>query len=436
MQDQVSVEGIVKASHKLKNIIIHTQLEYSASLSVKYDCKVYLKREDLQVVRSYKIRGAYNKITSLPKEEVDNGVVCASAGNHAQGVAYACSKLGIKGYIFMPATTPKQKVKQVSMFGGENVELILSGDTFDDSYALSQEYCKKNKLPFIHPFDDEKIIEGQGTVGAEILEDAKEDIDYLFVPIGGGGLISGVGTYFTKFSPETKIIGVEPQGAPAMKESILRKEVVILKEIDKFVDGAAVKSVGQKTLSVTKEFLTDVTLVPEGKACTFILNLYNESAMVVEPAGSLSIAALDFHKEDIKGKTVVCIVSGGNNDISRMQEIKERSLMYEGLLHYFVVNFPQRAGALRDFLNDVLGPNDDITRFEYIKKSNREAGPALVGIELKYKEDYDPLLNRLNDNDINYSIFKDDPILFSFFINLDFVEFARLVSPIEICYKK
>jgi threonine dehydratase len=316
----------------------------------------------------------------------------------------------------MPNPTPQQKIKQVKMFGKSFVNVVLTGDTFDDAYNEAIKFCEENNSVFVHPFDDEKVIEGQGTVGVEILEDAREQIDYMFIPVGGGGLSAGVGAYFKQLSPETKIIGVEPEGAPAMLKALEFGEVVTLDKINKFVDGAAVKRVGNRTFEICRQILSGVTLVPEGKVCTTILQLYNEDAIVVEPAGALSIAALDFHKEEIKGKTVVCIVSGSNNDITRMEEIKERSMLYEGLKHYFIVNFPQRSGALREFLNDVLGPNDDITHFEYTKKNNRERGPALIGIEVNTKEDYESLLGRMNERKIVYQLINERPDLFSLLI--------------------
>lgn len=416
MNSPLTVEEIEKASERLADAIYHTPTQYNVNLSERYGCNVYLKREDLQIVRSYKIRGAYNFISSQSPEALANGVVCASAGNHAQGVALSCSKLKIKGKIFMPTTTPKQKVKQVSMFGKEWVEVILVGDTFDDSYKESIQYCEQNKMLFIHPFNDYKVMAGQGTVALEILNDIDVPVDYIFLPVGGGGLASGVSTYFKARSPKTKIIGVEPGGAPSMQRAIEFGKLVTLDTIDKFVDGAAVKAVGDKTFEICKETLEDIVLVPEGKVCSTILKLYNEEAIVVEPAGSLSIAALDFYEDRIKGKNVVCVVSGSNNDISRMQEIMERSLIYEGLKHYFIVNFPQRAGALKEFVSEVLGPNDDITRFEYVKKTNREEGPAIVGIELKRLEDFQPLIDRMNTKGFHHIHINDDPTLFNYAI--------------------
>jgi len=412
----ISIEHIKAAREKLKGVALHTPLAHNANLSDEFGCNIYLKREDLQVVRSYKLRGAYNKISSLSKEQAAKGVVCASAGNHAQGVAYSCYQLGIRGKIYMPNPTTKQKVDKVKMFGKDKVEVILAGDTYDDAYRVALEDCTKNNKVFIHPFEDEKVIEGQGTVGLEILEDLKEPIDFLFVPIGGGGLASGVGSCFRQLSPATKIIGVEPEGAPAMKESLKQGKVVTLSEIDNFVDGAAVKRVGELTFSICREALDDLLLVPEGKVCTMILRLYNEEAIVVEPAGALTISALYFYRDKIKGKNVVCVVSGGNNDIMRTSEIKERSLLYEGLKHYFIIRFPQRAGALKEFVNHVLGPADDICLFEYTKKNSRENGPALIGIELVKKDDYTGLIERMKKYQVNFEEVNSNPNLFNYFV--------------------
>ncbi|WP_342416659.1 threonine ammonia-lyase IlvA [Paenibacillus sp. FSL R10-2782] len=412
----VGMEDIVRAHHMLSEVIVRTPLQRDAVLSAKYNCNVYLKREDLQVVRSFKIRGAYNMIRSLTPEQMEKGIVCASAGNHAQGVAFSCNALGIHGKIFMPSTTPNQKVKQVRRFGGNSVEVILTGDTFDDAYEEAIKVCSEQEMTFIHPFDQPMIIAGNGTIAMEVMESLDTPADYVFVTIGGGGLAAGVGTYFKTVRPSTKVIGVEPLGAASMTEAMRLNKVVTLEQIDKFVDGAAVKRVGQLTYDICTRTLDDIVKVPEGKACTAILELYNENAIVVEPAGSLPVAALDMYREQIQGKTVVCIVSGGNNDIDRMQEIKERSLIYEGLKHYFMVKFPQRAGALREFLQDVLGPDDDITRFEYTKKNDKENGPALVGIELFHKEDYLPLIERMNRKGLKYTELNKNENLFNMLI--------------------
>jgi len=403
------------AMNRLKKVVIKTPLQLNHNLSRKYHANVYLKREDLQVVRSYKLRGAYNMMSSLSAEQLDKGVVCTSAGNHAQGFAYSCKKLKVKGVVFMPIVTPNQKVTQTKMFGEDWIEVILTGDTYDDCSVTALKYTTDKNMVFIPPFEDLKIIEGQGTVAVEILQDLA-DVDYLFIPVGGGGLAAGAGTYFKIYSPKTKIIGIEPEGAPSMSEARKAGRPVTLESIDGFVDGAAVKRVGDLTFGICQEVIDEIHLLPEGKACSAILQLYNEDAIVVEPAGVLSIAALDDFAAEIAGKNVVCIVSGSNNDIDRMQEIKERSLQYEGLKHYFLIRFAQRPGALKEFVNDVLGPDDDITRFEYIQKHNKESGPALVGIELKSRRDYDQLMANLNARHFNYTELNKNDNLFGYLV--------------------
>lgn len=404
-----------EAAARLQPVVIRTPLQWNANLSRKYQCNVYLKREDLQVVRSYKLRGAYNMMSALPHDQLQKGVVCASAGNHAQGFAFSCRKLGVKGVVFMPVITPNQKIHQTRMFGEDFIEVRLTGDTFDDCAQAAREYTAANDMTFIPPFDDYRIIEGQATVGIEILEDQPQ-VDYIFIPIGGGGLCSGVGSYFRQYSPNTRIVGLEPEGAPSMQAALLEGHPVTLPGIDRFVDGAAVKRIGDITFSICREVLDDMRLVPEGKICTTILRLYNEDAIVVEPAGAMSIAALDDYAGQIKGKNVVCIVSGSNNDIDRMQEIKERSLQYEGLKHYFLISFAQRPGALKEFVNHVLGPNDDITRFEYMQKTNKENGPALVGIELQSKQDYEELIRKLQLHQIQYTELNKNDTLFGYLV--------------------
>jgi threonine dehydratase len=416
MTDYPKLASIYTAAKRLNGLINHTPLEKNKNLSEKYEANVFLKREDQQVVRSYKIRGAYNKMASLDKDTLTKGVVCASAGNHAQGVAYACQKLAVTGVIFMPTTTPAQKVRQVKMFGKEYVKVELCGDTFDDAFAEAMHYVNSNDATFIHPFEDTQVMEGQGTVGLEIIEDAKVEIDYLLFAIGGGGLASGVSTVFKQLSPATTLIGIEPEGAANMKASIDAGKLIKLEHIDKFVDGAAVKIAGETTLSVCQQNLSKIISIPEGKVCSTILSLYNEEAIVAEPAGALSVSALDFLKDEIKGKNVVCILGGGNNDITRTEEIKERSLLYEGLKHYFIIRFLQRSGAMKEFLENVLGPTDDIVHFEYSKKTARERGPALVGLEIAKKEDFKGLINRLNEAQIQYTYINDKPELFEFLI--------------------
>ncbi|NLZ94422.1 MAG: threonine ammonia-lyase IlvA [Bacteroidales bacterium] len=406
------LDKIYQARERIKNVAIHTSLMKNENLSEEFSSQIYLKREDLQPVRSYKLRGAYYKIASLSDEEKSRGVVCVSAGNHAQGVAYTCNKLNIKATIYMPVTTPAQKTKQVKFFGKDKVNIVLKGDSLDEAFVEGKRFCKENEAVFIHPFDDEEIIAGQGTIGLELLEDIDSPIDYLFVPIGGGGLAAGIITVFKQLSPHTKIIGVEPVGAASMKTSIEKGVNTTLEHIDNFVDGAAVERVGEQSFEICKDTLEDIVLVPEGKACTTILRMYNEEAIVVEPAGALTISALDFYKDQIKGKNVVCIVSGSNNDITRMQEIKERSLLYEGLKHYFLVQFPQRPGAFKEFVNDILGPNDDLVYFQYSKKNNRESGPAVVGIVLKDSKDLFRIEEQLKYRNYTYQYLNENADLF------------------------
>ncbi len=410
------IDDVKKASENLKGIVSKTPLSKNENLSKALGANILFKREDLQVVRSYKIRGAYNKMSSLSSTEKKRGVVCASAGNHAQGVALSCKLLQIKGRIFMPSPTPNQKIEQVKMFGENFIEVIIEGDTFDDAFNAAKKECDLKDKIFIHPFNDEKVIEGQATVGLEILEQAKENIDFVFVPVGGGGLSAGLSSVFKKISPKTKIIGVEPQGAASMLTSFKNKKNTALATIDPFVDGAAVKRVGDLNYAICKQNLDDMVTVPEGKVCQTILNLYNKDAIVVEPAGALSIAVLDFFKDEIKGKNVVCVVSGSNNDITRTAEIKEKALLYANLKHYFIVKFPQRAGALKEFVAEILGPNDDITHFEYTKKTNRVNGAAVVGLELKAPEDLQPLIDKMKQKGFYGDYLNDKPDLFQFLI--------------------
>ncbi|GAA4297472.1 threonine ammonia-lyase IlvA [Aestuariibaculum suncheonense] len=411
-----SIDNVKVAADTIKKVSAVTPLSPSLRYSKQFDANILLKREDLQQVRSYKIRGAYNKISSLTAEESASGVVCASAGNHAQGVALSCKLLKIKGSIYMPAPTPNQKVEQVKMFGEDYIEIKLIGDTYDDAYNAAMKECAEQKKTFIHPFNDEKVIEGQATIGMEILEQTTGPIDYVFIAVGGGGLASGLSTVFKTLSPNTKIIGVEPEGAPSMKVSLQNGVNTELDDIEKFIDGAAVKRVGDLTFEICKANLHDMITVPEGKVCETILELYNKDAIVVEPAGALSISALDFYAEEIKGKNVVCVVSGSNNDITRTAEIKERALLYANLKHYFIVKFPQRAGALREFVVDILGPNDDITFFQYAKKTNRENGSAVVGIQLKSSDDLEPLITKMKQRNFFGDYLNNKPDLFQFLV--------------------
>ena len=404
-----------KAAERLRHVVTKTPLQYNERLSRRYGCRVYLKREDLQVVRSYKIRGAYNMMVAMPREVRERGLVCASAGNHAQGFAYGCRLLRTKGVVFMPVITPRQKIGQTRMFGEEWVEIRLAGDTFDDCAEEARRFTEQMGMSFVPPFDDSRIIEGQGTVGMEILEELK-DMDYLFLPVGGGGLSAGTGAYVKGHAPQTRIVGLEPEGAPSMSEAFKAGMPVRLEAIDPFVDGAAVRQVGDLTYSICSRVVDEMHLVPEGRVCSTILRLYNEEAIVVEPAGALAVAALDDFTGRIRGKTVVCVVSGSNNDIERMPEIRERSLQYEGLKHYFLVSFAQRPGALREFVNGILGPTDDITRFEYMQKTNKEAGPALVGVELQARSEYRSLVGRMDEAGIRYTEINKDDKLFGYLV--------------------
>ncbi|MBS9464142.1 threonine ammonia-lyase [Flagellimonas sp. 389] len=410
------VADVRKAAETIKQVAEVTPLMESIRYSTEFDASILLKREDLHRVRSYKIRGAFNKINSLSKEQLERGVVCASAGNHAQGVAFACNHLGVKGTIYMPAVTPKQKIEQTKMFGKKWIEVILEGDTFDDAFKMAMDKCGADGKTFVHPFDDPKTIEGQATVGLELIDQSESQIDYIFVAVGGGGLASGLCGIFKALSPQTKIVGVEPAGAPSMKKSLEKGAVVKLDTIDKFIDGAAVQKVGQDTFEICKNHLYKMVTVPEGKVCQTILDLYNRDAIVVEPAAALTVAALYDFREEIKGKNVVCVIGGSNNDITRTAEIKERALLYGNLKHYFIIRFPQRPGALKEFVADILGPNDDITHFEYSKKSSRENAPAVVGIELKSSEDLKPLIERMKANNFFGDYLNNKPDLFQYLV--------------------
>lgn len=396
---------VKQAYELLKGAVNHTPLQYDHYLSKKYQATILLKREDLQKVRSFKLRGAYYAIKKLPAEKLRKGVVCASAGNHAQGVAYTCRELETNAAIFMPTTTPQQKVSQVRYFGGEFVEIHLVGDTFDAAAAAAKAYCLKQQRTFIAPFNDLDIIAGQGTLALEFMNDATNQgyqPDYVVAAVGGGGLISGIGAYVKNASPATQLIGIEPKGANSMQAAFAAKQPVALPQIDKFVDGAAVQEVGNLTYQHSRQYVDEVVAVDEGLVCSTILELYGKQAIVAEPAGALSVAALAPMAEKIKGKTVVCVISGGNNDINRMEEIEERSLVYEGVKYYFVVNFPQRPGALKEFVSEVLAEGDDITHFEYTKKNSRGTGPAVIGILLKHHKTLPTLKKRLQQFDANY----------------------------------
>ena len=408
----VTVREIEDAAERLKFIVKHTPLELSKRLSEKYQATIYFKREDLQEVRSFKIRGAYNKIVALSAEEQNRGIVCASAGNHAQGVAYSCAALQIQGTIFMPSITPRQKVEKVQKFGDGYVNVVLTGITFDDAYVEAEKFGTAQNAVFVHPFNDDTVIAGQGTVGKEIYEELAGTVDFVFSSVGGGGLASGSMVYLKEKNHHIHYLGVEPAGAAAMYESLKINRVVTLHDIDTFVDGAAVRRIGDKTFEIFRNYAAEVITVPEGKVCTTMIELYQNEGIIAEPAGALAVSALDYAAYRIRGKVVVCIISGGNNDILRYPEIMEKSLRYEGLKHYFILNFAQKPGQLRKFLEHVLGPTDDIVRFEYMKKTNAEQGPALVGIELANRDDYSLLITRLEQNGFDYRVISDDDMFY------------------------
>ena len=416
MKTLPSVEGVRQAATRLANVIRRTPWEFNKRLSAMTDASVFIKREDLQQIRSFKIRGAYNKISSLTKAERTGGIVCASAGNHAQGFAFSCQKLQIQGDVYMPATTPQQKVSQVRMFGGEFIEIVLTGDTYDACQKHALKASKKQGKTFIHPFDDKEVIEGQATMALEILNQSSASLDYILVPVGGGGLISGIITVMKSLSPKTKIIGVEPQGAPSMQKALEAGQRISLKKMDRFVDGAAVRQVGELPFEICQSNLSEIITVAEGQICQTILDLYNKEGIVAEPAGALALAGLEMLKTNFRGKRIAVLLCGGNNDILRMPEISERALLYANLKHYFLIDFPQRTGALKEFVTEILGPNDDITHFEFSKKSYRTNASAVVGIQLKEATDFSLLVERMKIHNFKFDYLNEKQNLFQFLI--------------------
>ena len=382
-------------------MVTPTPLQLSDRLSAISGAQVYLKREDLQVVRSYKLRGAYNLLVQLTDEEMAAGVVCSSAGNHAQGFAYACRSLGVHGRVYVPAKTPKQKRDRIRYHGGEFIELIVGGSTYDLAAEAALDDVERTGAVLVPPYDDLRTIAGQGTIAVEMLAQLDNEPDLVVVPVGGGGCIAGITTYLAERTTNTAVLGIEPAGAAAMMAALAAGEPVTLDHVDQFVDGAAVKRAGTLTYAALAAAgdMVSITTVDEGAVCTAMLDLYQNEGIIAEPAGALSVAGL--LETDIEpGATVVCLISGGNNDVSRYGEVLERSLIHLGLKHYFLVDFPQEPGALRRFLDEVLGPNDDITLFEYVKRNNRETGEALVGIELGSAADLDGLLARMRATEI------------------------------------
>jgi threonine dehydratase len=412
----ITVQQIDEAAEKLEKVVAKTPLQRSKRLSALFGANIYIKREDLQEVRSYKIRGAYNKMSTLTDKEKKRGVVAASAGNHAQGVALSCALLQVKGVIFMPTVTPNQKIERVKHFGDGFVDIQLVGETYDDASKAAHEYCEKHNAVYVHPFNDPATITGQGTIGKEIYEELQGNVDVVIVPIGGGGVASGVSTYLKAMNPKIKIYGTEPKGAASMFESLKAGKVIRLDKIDTFVDGAAVEKVGDLTFEICKKNLEKVVVIPEGKICNTMIGLYQNEGIIAEPAGALSLSAFDDLRLEIKGKTVVCILSGSNNDLLRYPEIMERSLIYQGRKHYFIIAFAQQPGQLRKFLDNALGPTDDIVLFEYMKKTNKERGAALVGIELADRKDYKPLVERMKAAGINFEILSDKELLYNYLV--------------------
>ena len=409
----IDLKMIEKAAEVLEGVARRTPLEYSKRLSKKYKANIYLKREDLQEVRSYKIRGAYNLMQSLTAEEKQKGVVCASAGNHAQGVAYSCNALQVKGTIFMPVVTPNQKIKKVKSFADGWVDIKLVGNTYDEASKASSEFCKKTGAVYVHPFDDFRTIAGQGTVGKEIYDELNGKVDYVVCSIGGGGLISGVSTFMKAKNQSIKVIGVESTGAPKMTEALKAGKVITLDKIDTFADGTAVKTAGENTFKIVRELVEKIVLIPEGQICLDMISLYQSDGIIAEPSGALAISALEEIAFAIEGKTVVCVLSGGNNDITRYPDVMERSLVYQGLKHYLLVEFTQKPGQLRQFLNEALiHPTDDIVRFEYLKKSNKEKAPAFVGLEVGEREHFDEILKEMDRIGINYIVITSDNLLY------------------------
>ncbi|TWP36014.1 threonine ammonia-lyase IlvA [Leekyejoonella antrihumi] len=391
----VTADDVDRAAARLRDAVRVTPLEPSRRLSALTGLDVWLKREDQQPVRSYKLRGAYNLLAQLTPEEAARGAVCASAGNHAQGVAYAAAALGIRARIYLPRTTPHQKRDRVRSLGADAVEMIIDGDTYDDAAAAAKRDAARTGAVVVPAFDDPRTIAGQGTVAREIVEQLGRVPDALAVPVGGGGLISGALTWLGERHPQVRVIGAEPLGAAGMKAAVASGGPVTLEELDLFVDGAAVRRVGDATYAVVQQRGPELCEVPAGLICCEMLDLYQSDGIIAEPAGALALAALRQGLDLPAGSTVVCVLSGGNNDVSRYADIVERALVHEGLKHYFLVEFAQEPGALRQFLDEVLGPDDDITRFEYVKRNNRELGPALVGIELGSPDDLAPLLARM-----------------------------------------
>ena len=410
---KINIKSIQESYKLISPYIKNTPLEFNKRLSDKYNCNVYLKREDLQDVRSFKIRGALNKILSIDLSN-DQSVVCASAGNHAQGVAYTCNLLDTQCDIFVPENTPLQKIKKIKKFTNDKINIHLSGSTFDQCLIESKKFSKNNNSLFVHPFDDEKIIEGQGTIGIELLDNFNPD--YVLSCIGGGGLISGVGGYIKEIHPECKIIGCEPEKANSMYQSIKKGSVYQMENFDTFVDGASVGKVGNITFKYAQNYIDEIMCISNGELCNDMLDLYQEDGIIVEPAGALSVSGLKRITSKTSNTNIVCILSGGNNDVTRYPEIIEHSLVYQGLKHYFIISFNQIPGELRRFVDKVLCKGSDITRFEYIKKTNKDFGNVLIGIQIQDKNDINTISENMLKHNFNYKKITSDELIYSFLI--------------------
>jgi threonine dehydratase len=414
-------DAVAAAADRLAGVADRTPLQRNERLSATTGLQVWLKREDLQVGRSYKLRGAFNLLAQLDPDELAAGAVCASAGNHGQGVAYACRRLGIRGRVHVPSTTPRQKRERIAALGGDMVELVVGGDTYDEAAAAAAAHAERTGATVVPAFDDLRTIAGQGTVGLELVEQLRSAAgvgapDVVVVPVGGGGLLAGVGSWLAARHPDVRIVGVEPAGAASMAAALAAGGPVTLPELNTFVDGAAVRRAGMITFPLVRDCDAELVSVAEGRVCTEMLDLYQVDGIIAEPAGALAAAALGDPVEVGPGQTVVCLLSGGNNDVSRYAEVVERSLVHRGLKHYFLVEFPQEPGALRRFLDEVLGPDDDITLFEYMKRDNRETGAALVGIEIAHRDGYDPLWKRMQASPLRIQLVAPGTTAYRFLI--------------------
>lgn len=406
-------QSVQNAEQELRVLFPPTPLQRNEHLSKHYQADIYLKREDLSPVRSYKIRGAFNAMRKALAEEPNlTTFVCASAGNHAQGLAFACKHFGMRGVIFMPVTTPEQKINKTTIFGGGRVEIMLVGDYFDDTLRAAQDFCKREGARFLPPYDDHDVIEGQATVGSEILSQLDGNTpDMIVVPVGGGGLSAGLVRYMSQSNPQIDFRFTEPSGGRSLYSALQAGQLVTLPHVDNFVDGAAVARIGDKNFEILKHIASSQVLgIDEKRLCSTIVEMLNIEGIVLEPAGALTVDALKDLRSEIRGKSIVCVTSGGNFDFERLPDVKERAMRYEGRKKYLILRLPQRPGALKDFLN-LLGPEDDIARFEYLKKSARNFGAVLIGIETKSPDGFPSLFARLNDNGFSFQDITDNDML-------------------------